>query len=135
MTPRLAALVALVGLLLGVVDVMTARAQESGAPGLAPGAGVIEGIRIEGNQRIEAATVRSYLAVGVGDPFDPDELDRSLKNLFATGLFDDVTIRREGNDVVVNVVENPIINRIAFEGNLRLDDDVLTRLGERLLEG
>ncbi|MGH6896685.1 MAG: outer membrane protein assembly factor BamA [Geminicoccaceae bacterium] len=127
MAPRLAAFVALIGLLLGAVDAVTvdARAQEGAAPGGAPGADVIQGIRIEGNQRIEAATVRSYLAVGIGDPFDPAELDRSLKNLFATGLFDDVSLRREGDQLVVSVVENPIINRIAFEGNRRLEDDVL----------
>jgi outer membrane protein insertion porin family len=127
MTPRLAAFVALIALLLGAVDAVTAgaRAQESGAPGLAPGADVIEGIQIQGNQRIEAATVRSYLAVGIGDRFDPDALDRSLKNLFATGLFDDVSLRREGDQLIVTVVENPIINRIAFEGNRRLEDDVL----------
>jgi outer membrane protein insertion porin family len=127
MTPRLAAFVALIALLLGAVDAVTAgaRAQETGAPGLAPGADVIEGIQIQGNQRIEAATVRSYLAVGIGDRFDPDALDRSLKNLFATGLFDDVSLRREGDQLIVTVVENPIINRIAFEGNRRLEDDVL----------
>ena len=88
--------------------------------------GVIQEIRVEGNQRIEAATVRTYLTVAPGEPFDPAKLDQSLKNLFATGLFADVSIRREGDDLVVTVVENPIINRIAFEGNPRLDDEVLT---------
>jgi outer membrane protein insertion porin family len=105
-------------------DLSQAQAQESGATG--DQSGVIREIRVEGNQRIEAATVRSYMAVAPGEPFDPAKLDQSLKNLFATGLFDDVSIRREGDDVVVTLVENPIINRIAFEGNLRLDDDVLT---------
>jgi outer membrane protein insertion porin family len=105
-------------------DLSQARAQESGATG--DQSGVIREIRVEGNQRIEAATVRSYMVVAPGEPFDPAKLDQSLKNLFATGLFDDVSIRREGDDVVVTLVENPIINRIAFEGNLRLDDDVLT---------
>jgi outer membrane protein insertion porin family len=106
-------------------DVLSqAHAQESGATG--DRSGVIQEIRVEGNQRIEAATIRSYMAVAPGEPFDPAKLDQSLKNLFATGLFDDVTIRREGDDVVVSLVENPIINRIAFEGNLRLDDEVLT---------
>jgi outer membrane protein insertion porin family len=124
MTPRLAAFTALIVLLLGAVDGLTAaaRAQEGAAAGAA---GVIQGIRIEGNQRIEAPTITSYLTVGIGDPFDPAELDTSLKNLFATGLFDDVTLRREGDQLVVAVVENPIINRIAFEGNRRLEDDVL----------
>ena len=58
-----------------------------------------------------------------GEPFDPQKLDESLKNLFATGLFDDVTIDRAGRSAGRGqVVENPIINRIAFEGNKRLDD-------------
>ena len=82
-------------------------------------------IRIEGAQRIEPETVRSYLSIREGDPIDPEALDRSLKSLFATGLFADVTIRREGNAVVVRVVENPIINRIAFEGNSKLSTKTL----------
>ncbi|MGI9434479.1 MAG: outer membrane protein assembly factor BamA [Geminicoccaceae bacterium] len=86
---------------------------------------VIEGIDVRGNQRIEASTVRSYLAVEVGDPFDPDKLDESLKNLYASSFFDDVALKREGDRLLVSIVENPIINRIAFENNLRLEDSVL----------
>jgi outer membrane protein insertion porin family len=84
--------------------------------------GVIAGIRIEGIQRIEPETVRSYLLLQAGDPWDPERVDRSLKALFATGLFADVKLVREGNTLVVKVVENPIINRIAFEGNSKLAD-------------
>jgi outer membrane protein insertion porin family len=87
--------------------------------------GVIRRIVVEGNQRIEPSTVESYLALRPGDPFDPQKLDESLKSLFATGLFDDVAIDRQGDALVVKVVENPIINRIAFEGNKRLDDKTL----------
>ncbi len=85
----------------------------------------IADIQVQGNQRIETPTVLSYLTVRPGDLFDPDALDQSLRNLFATGLFDDVAIDRSGSTLVVKVVENPIINRIAFEGNRRLEDDVL----------
>jgi outer membrane protein insertion porin family len=88
--------------------------------------GVVRQIVVEGNQRIEATTVETYLTVKLGDPFDPAALDQSLKNLFATGLFADVAMRRAGQTLVVRVVENPIINRIAFEGNQRIDD---TQLG------
>jgi outer membrane protein insertion porin family len=87
--------------------------------------GIIKEIRIEGVQRIEPETVRSYMRVNPGDPFDPLRLDKSLKNLFSTGLFADVILRRDGDALIVAVVENPIINRIAFEGNDRLDDDAL----------
>jgi len=86
---------------------------------------VIQDIRVEGTQRIEPATVRSYMTVRPGDPFSQAALDDSLTSLFATGLFADVVMRRDGSVLVVSVVENPIINRIAFEGNRRISDDVL----------
>jgi outer membrane protein insertion porin family len=91
-----------------------------------PSGGTIEEVRIEGTQRVEPETVRSYLLVQPGDAFDADRIDRSLKALFATGLFSDVTLRREGSALIVRVVENPVINRIAFEGNHRLSDQTLT---------
>ena len=85
----------------------------------------IEAVVVEGNERIEADTVRSYLLIGPGDPFDPDTVNDSLKALFATGLFADVTIRREGDALVVSVIENPIINRVVFEGNESIEDSEL----------
>ena len=87
--------------------------------------GIIKEIRIEGVQRIEPETVRTYMGVNPGDPFDPLRLDKSLKKLFSSGLFADVTLGREGDALIVTVVENPIINRISFEGNDRLEDDAL----------
>ena len=80
---------------------------------------------VEGVQRIEPETVRSYLLIQVGDVFDTQRIDRSLKSLFATGLFADVAIGREGDALVITVVENPVVNRIAFEGNQKLDDETL----------
>ena len=85
-------------------------------------AGTIADVRIEGIQRIEPETVRSYLLLQPGDAWDVERMDRSLKALFATGLFADVKLTREGNTLVVRVVENPIINRIAFEGNSKISD-------------
>ena len=85
-------------------------------------AGTIADVRIEGIQRIEPETVRSYLLLQPGDAWDVERVDRSLKALFATGLFADVKLIREGNTLVVRVVENPIINRIAFEGNSKIAD-------------
>ncbi len=82
-------------------------------------------IRVEGTQRVEQETVRSYLTFKPGAAVSDDDLNQSLKRLFETGLFADVALRREGDDIVVRVVENPIINRIAFEGNLRIDDGIL----------
>ncbi len=90
---------------------------------------VIERIVVEGTNRVDPETVGSYLQVRVGDPFDPARIDLSLKALFATGLFADVQLRREGSALVVRVVENPIINRIAFEGNRKLKDtDLATEI-------
>jgi outer membrane protein insertion porin family len=93
-------------------------------PAVAAG-GVIQSIKVEGNQRIEDGTIRSYLLVQPGDRFDADRLDRSLKTLYATGLFQDVQLGRVGDTLVVRVAENPLVNRIAFEGNHKLTDDQL----------
>jgi len=88
-------------------------------------ADTIQQIVIDGNQRIEPETIRSYLTVTEGDGFDSVRIDKSLKALFATGLFADVAIHREGGNLLVHVVENPVINRVAFEGNKHLDTDKL----------
>ncbi len=112
--------VALACLVLGLGRPDSATAQT------ASGQAIIREIQIEGTQRIEPETVRSYMRVNPGDRFDPARLDRSLKNLFSSGLFADVTLRQEKEILVVTVVENPIVNRISFEGNDRLDDDTLS---------
>lgn len=86
------------------------------------GTGTVSDIRIVGAKRIEPETIRSYLQIQSGDPWSEELVNSSLKSLFATGLFADVTLSRVGNTLVVKVVENPIINRIAFEGNKKLSD-------------
>lgn len=98
--------------------------QQAAAQSLLSG-GTIQEIRIEGSQRVEPATVLTYLGLNPGDPFEPVALDRALQSLFLTGLFADATLRRENDVLIVTVIENPIINRVAFEGNERLDDDIL----------
>ena len=87
--------------------------------------GVIQNIRVEGNKRVEPETVRSYLTFSTGDAYDPALVDESLKALFATGLFQDVRIRREGTTIVIVVLENPIVSRVAFEGNREIEDSTL----------
>ena len=86
---------------------------------------VVDEVLVQGNQRIEGDTVRSYIGVAVGDRVDSAAINDALKALYATGLFADVNIRREGNALAVGVVENPIINRLAFEGNRRIKDEAL----------
>ena len=88
-----------------------ARAEAADAEGP-----VIRKIEVEGNQRIERDTVVSYMAIQEGDAYSASKVDSSLKQLFDTGLFADVNIRRDGDSLVVSVVENPIVNRVAYEG-------------------
>ena len=88
--------------------------------------GVISRVIVLGNQRVEARTVQSYLLVEPGDSFDPERIDLSLKTLFATQLFADVLIERDGSNLVVRVSENPIINQVIFEGNSAIREDKLT---------
>ncbi len=90
--------------------------------------GTIEAIDVHGNERIETSTILSYLLVRQGDQFNQDELDRSLKTLYATGLFRDVSLMRRGATLVVQVAENPIVNRIAFEGNHSSKDEDLRKV-------
>ncbi|MDH5410021.1 MAG: outer membrane protein assembly factor BamA, partial [Alphaproteobacteria bacterium] len=94
----------------------------AGVPGVR-----LEGIVVQGNQRVEPETIVSYMSIHQGDPIRTGDINDSLKRLFATGLFADVSVRREGNFLIVRVVENPIINRIAFEGNLRVKEEDLSR--------
>ncbi|MBX9746738.1 MAG: outer membrane protein assembly factor BamA, partial [Hyphomonadaceae bacterium] len=99
-----------------------ASAQEGTAVAPQPSGIAIRRVVVEGNQRIEAATIASYLLVRPGDTFDPERIDLSLKTLFATGLFADVQIEQRDADLVVSVIENPIINRVIFEGMSTLDE-------------
>ncbi len=96
-----------------------------GASTAAMAQGVVRSIEVEGNRRVEADTVRSYLQFSVGDAYDPGKVDASLKALFATGLFADVAIDTTGNGVIVRVLENPVVNQVAFEGNSEVDTDTL----------
>ncbi len=86
-------------------------------------------IEVSGSERIEEATVVSYMDLKTGDPLDEIAVDRALKSLFSTGLFADVKVVDAGGGTLkVTVVENPIVNQISFEGNDKIDDSEL--LGE-----
>ena len=82
-------------------------------------------IVVEGNRRVEAETIRSYFKPGPGGQLGPAQIDEALKALYATGLFQDVRISHAGGRLVVTVVENPVINRVAFEGNKKVKDEQL----------
>jgi len=92
----------------------------------AQGSGIVRSIRIEGTQRVDPQTVRSYLTIREGDRLSAAQLDDSLKALFATGYFADVALNPEGDVLVVRVTENPVINRVAFEGNSKIEDEALS---------
>ncbi|MGJ8559509.1 MAG: outer membrane protein assembly factor BamA [Litorimonas sp.] len=83
----------------------------------------IRSIQVVGNQRVEANTVASYLLFAPGDPYSEERIDLSLKTLYATGLFADVVIDPRDGNVLIQVIENPIINRVIFEGNKSLKTD------------
>ncbi len=85
----------------------------------------IKNIIVNGVKRIENETVLSYLSFKDGDIFNPININKSLKTLFSSGLFADVTIHRNGDNVIIKVVENPIINRIVFEKNEKIKDKIL----------
>ncbi len=97
----------------------------TGISGVAHAQQIIRRVDVTGNRRVEAATVRSYLDFSVGSRYDDALVNSSLRSLFATGLFADVTISPQGSVVVVDVVENPIVNKVAFEGNSEVDTDAL----------
>jgi len=88
-------------------------------------AAVVRSISVDGNTRVDAETVRAYLTIKPGQSFGPGDIDESIATLFATGLFADVQIVQRGSTLVVTVQENPIINRVNFEGNRGLSDETL----------
>src|ERR1700740_755994 len=85
-------------------------------------------IVVEGNKRVGAGAIRSCFSAG-GSPKDrlaAARVDAGLKALYQTGLFQDVKIRQEGGRLIVSVIENPVINRVAFEGNKKAKDEQLS---------
>jgi len=85
----------------------------------------LQGIRVEGNQRIDVDTVRSYIPLAEGQVLTQEKLDSTTKELFRTGLFADVSVIQQNGIVVVKVKENPLVNAITFEGNKAYKDDAL----------
>src|SRR4029077_9879255 len=85
----------------------------------------VNSIAVQGNQRVEADTIRSYFRAGPNGQLDPFQIDEGVKALFATGLFQDVRPTMQGGRLTITVTENPVINRIAFEGNKKVKDEQL----------
>jgi outer membrane protein insertion porin family len=86
----------------------------------------VSSIQVEGNRRVEVETIRSYFKPGPGGKLDQGRIDDGLKALIETGLFQDVKINQAGGHLVVTVIENPVIGRLAFEGNKKVKDEQLS---------
>ncbi len=112
---------ALMMIALPLAGVVTAAFTSSSAV-----AQTVSSIVVEGNRRVEAETIRSYFKPGPGGRLDSGRIDDGLKALYETGLFQDVKINQAGGRIVVTVVENQVIGRIAFEGNKKVKDDQLS---------
>ncbi len=85
----------------------------------------VRSIRVTGNQRLEPATVLSYLPFEEGETITSVDLNKALKDLYKTGFFDDVEMKENGDELTIHVKERPIISYIGFEGNDKIDEDVL----------
>ena len=105
---------------LGVLTLLTGLAAAVAEPAV----GRPEAITVVGNRRVEAETVRSYFQSA--GPLDEQVIDAGLKALYASGLFTDAKIARSAAGITVTVVEAPVIDRVAFEGNKALKDKDLT---------
>ena len=111
------------GLLLAGVLFGVGSGAAFGAP--AESGATASSIVVEGNRRVEADTIRSYFRLVPGERLDAAKIDAALKALYASGLFQDIRISQSGGRLVVTVVEAPVIDRIAFEGNNKVKDEQL----------
>jgi len=119
-------LVILTALLAALWSSVPVRAQQAEAPVFTELPEIVRTIQVIGNQRVEANTVASYLLFAPGDPFSEQRVDLSIKTLYRTGLFADVAIEPRDGNILIRVVENPIINRVILEGNKALKSDKIT---------
>ncbi|RIX32649.1 outer membrane protein assembly factor BamA [Sphingomonas edaphi] len=93
----------------------------------AQSAGTIRSIRVDGAERLEPETIRSYANLVPGQEYTTETLDQALKDLYATELFADVVISgADTGNLVITIRENPVINRIVLEGNKRIKADKIT---------
>ncbi len=111
--------------LAGVPDVALAQETEAAAQegAVAPQAEVIRSLIVVGSQRLEPNTILSYTQIRVGQTYSQAAADQVLKDLYGTELFSDVKVRNNAGNVVIEVKESPVVNRIILEGNKRIKDD------------
>lgn len=100
-----------------------AMAQDQAQAQAAEQSPIIQSISVVGTQRLEPQTVRTYIKLRTGQQWSQASADQALKDLFATELFADVSIRNNNGAVVIEVKENPVVNRIILEGNKKIKND------------
>lgn len=111
------------GTMLLAAPAMAQEAAPAAQPVPVAAAEQIQSITVVGTQRLEGDTVRSYIRLRIGQPWTQVAADQALKDLYATELFADVAIRNNSGAVVIEVRENPVVNRIILEGNKRIKND------------
>ncbi len=89
-------------------------------------AATVSSIDVRGNQRVDAETIRNYLTIKPGQSFSTGDVDESVKRLFATGLFSDVSVNQVGGTLVVQVSEYQVVNQVLFQGNKKIKDAQLS---------
>ncbi|MGI3165546.1 outer membrane protein assembly factor BamA [Pseudooceanicola sp. 200-1SW] len=85
-------------------------------------------VAIEGNQRIPDSTIVSYTGIARGEAVTAAQLNDAYQNIVNSGLFETVELTPRGGTLVITVTEYPTINRVSFEGNKRIKDEVLTEI-------
>ena len=104
-------------------------AAQPAAPAAAEAPRVIQHIIVRGTQRVEPGTVLTYVGLREGDNYTPADTDAALKALTVTGLFSDVRTNFDAatGTLTIRVTENPIVNQVVFEGNVKVSDKDLTK--------
>lgn len=87
----------------------------------------IKAININGNQRIEKSTIREYLGLNVGDEFSQSVKSDSVKSLYSSLLFENVSLRFNNGILDVTVKETPFVSKIEFKGNYKVKTELLAR--------
>ena len=88
----------------------------------------VSAIRIEGNLRVDRETILAFISLSEGSEYNPEDINLTLKELYKTGFFENVEVVDENNIVTIIVNENAVLNLIAFEGNKRFEDEILSKI-------
>jgi len=83
---------------------------------------------IDGNERIGDSAILRRAGIGRGQAVSGGQLNDAYQNLQNSGLFESVALEPQGNTLVITVVELPTLNRVSFEGNRRIKDEMLAEL-------